>query len=246
MTREGLENEYNEKVAALEAALAGLEEALGPLSTHDEARGLGDVAGDNIDSRLIFEKLSAAIGLHREAQDIFIHRLDAQTSHNTEQANNNSYELAGRLGQLEEIVNNTYLWRKYADKERYKLKDTGSEKKVLDAIDRLWNDINRALNYRPEKPEQSIIDKDWGNAMLTLLTDLEGQVKLEKSFSARVFDAVRDPLKDLGGPKRWIEGSWQRKVEALLSMLAKEEPYTESSDQKIARQVARDKAVAEM
>ncbi|OGL64453.1 hypothetical protein A3B21_05200 [Candidatus Uhrbacteria bacterium RIFCSPLOWO2_01_FULL_47_24] len=130
------------------------------------------------------------------------------------------------------------------DKERYKLENKTA---VLSAINRLWGDIDKALNYRPEQPDASIIDKNWAADMLKILTELEGQVKFEGSFPTRIFNDINraGQSKDTGS-KPWIETKWKDKVKALIGSILEGtgsgESYHESIEEERQRRAARDKA----
>ena len=119
--------------------------------------------------------------------------------------------------------------------------------KALNAIDSLWNDIDKALRYRPEHKDQSIIDKNWADDMLKILTELEEQIKFEGSFPSRMFDDIRKAGQKRDGPKPWIEGKWKRKVDALVRDLLRGsvERYTETPQEEKQRRAAGDRARSE-
>lgn len=96
------------------------------------------------------------------------------------------------------------------DMERYKI-ENGT--KVLKGIDRLRDEIYKALDYRPEHRGESVIDKDWGNAMLNVLNELSEQVRFEKSFPRRMFDVLRAAM----------EGRWDARYTAFTKPLGADE-----------------------
>lgn len=127
-------------------------------------------------------------------------------------------------------------------RERIKPKEVDG---VLGEINRLWSDINQALNYRPERPKmESIIDKEWADAMLKSLIDLEEQIKIEGSFSTQIFDKEEFKTRER---TKWLEPKWKNKIEALRMVLRQSgDVYSETPAEERQRRVKREKAIAEM
>ena len=132
------------------------------------------------------------------------------------------------------------LRKREAEMKRIKPKD---KDKVLGEINRFWEDINQALNYKPESPLASVIDKDWAEAMLKVLNGLEEQIKFEGSFPTQVFE--KEELKTRGLGLKWKEPKWVKKIEALrMALRDSGDEYTETSAEERQRRLARDQAIA--
>lgn len=192
----------------------------------------------------------------REDEDFLGHLIELSKAKSKEFEGLGNSELKNLLWGRGSVAANTRmsdeLRQRFRDMERRKVE--GDETKALNEIDRLWNEIDRALNYRPGSVGESMIDKKWGDGVILLLNELRDHIRLEKSVPVRISEALitaieggmderytRDQTKKLRG---WLEPKWQTKLRGLKDQLSLGEEYFETPKDERKRREEKDKAVA--
>lgn len=122
-------------------------------------------------------------------------------------------------------------------------------KGTLKKIERVWEDINDALNeqrvshVRHGRPEESFVDKEWARFTMNILNNLSDELELEGSYAESTFSALYEAATgSFGNPKRHIESKWVKKIDDLMSVFGREH-YTETRAQTAERKRAREEAL---